>query len=429
MDVFLGTQKKQFNTSLTLISLMYLTWGFITVINGVLIAELKDGLQMTMEQFQVIFYLFFGTYFIMGFPAGKLVDKIGYKQSIMIGLYISASATLLMVPGAMYRNYYLVVGGIFVIATGITLLQVAVNPYVVLFLGSSKNAVTRLVTAGAFNSIGTWLAPLIGLLVVSGEMPLDDSFLGIAQAKAEVVINPYILFSCVFVGLAIILNFSDLPEIPTTKHLDTNIKNDNRKWVLQYRHVVFAAIAIFAYVGAEVGIGMNLSAYITSSPEVGGLGLTKFIGVEGLIVAFYWGSLMVGRFMAANYVKNYSPEKVTVYFAFAAAALVYIAISADGLASMVALIAVGFFNSVLFCTIFVLGVSGMGRFSEEASAVMIMAIVGGGVVLFLMNQFHSIKTSMYVPFACYLIILAFGKWGYKYEQKDTIEYSEPEKKV
>lgn len=423
MDVFGGNQKKQYNTSLTLISLMYLTWGFITVINGVLIAELKDGLQMTMDQYQVIFYLFFGTYFIMGFPAGKLVDRFGYKQSIIIGLYVAASATLLMVPGAMYRNYYLVVGGVFIIATGITLLQVAINPYLVLFLGNSKNAVRRLVTAGAFNSIGTWLAPLIGLLVISGEAPVDDTFLGIAQAKAEVVINPYIMFSCVFIGLAIVLNFSDLPEISTTKHLDTNIKNDSRKYVLQYRHVVFAAIAIFAYVGAEVGIGMNLTNYIS-----GELGLTQFEGVEGLIVAFYWGSMMVGRFMAANYIKGYAPEKVTVYFAFAAAALVFIAISADGLASMVALIAVGFFNSVLFCTIFVLGVSGMGRFSEEASAVMIMAIVGGGVVLFLMNQFESTRDALYIPFICYLVILAFGKWGYKYEQKDVIAYSEPDKK-
>lgn len=422
MDVFLGTQKKQYNTSLTLISLMYLTWGFITVINGVLIAELQIGLQMTLVQTHIITYLFFGTYFVMGFPAGKLVDKVGYKKSIIIGLYIAASATLLMVPGAMLRNYYLVIAGIFVIATGITLLQVAVNPYLVLFLGNSKNAVTRLVTAGAFNSIGTWLAPLIGIIVISGEMPIDDSFLGIAQAKAEVVINPYILFSCIFIGLAIILNFSSLPEISTTKHLKTNIKDDNRKWVLQYKHVVFAAIGIFAYVGAEVGIGMKLSDFIIDD-----LGLTQFEGVEGLIVAFYWGSMMVGRFMAANYIKNYSPQKVTAYFAFCAAALVFIAISADGLASMIALIAVGFFNSVLFCTIFVLGVSGMGKFSEEASAVMIMAIVGGGVIYYIMNQFDSIKMSLYVPFICYLVIIAFGKWGYKYEEKDVIELAEAEK--
>lgn len=409
---------RDYNKPIALIQLMFLTWGFITVINGFLLSELKPGLGL--EQNDPIFsYLFFGAYFVMAFPAGYLIKKIGYKTGFFVGLIVSAISVLIIIPGAKEQNLYLVVAAVAVMGAGFTILQVAGSPYV-LFIGEPKDGPSRLSLAGAYNSFGTWIAPLIAIIITHAE-PVPLSKLGaseLATAKAELVVLPYVLLATIFVGLAVLLHFSDLPLIKSSSQVNTNIDGDNKKFILQYPHVILGAIAIFCYVGAEVGVFM----FIKEDFIVKELGISPLEGAVKWIIPFYWGGAMVGRFMGGNLLKDNNPTKMLLIAAFSAGVLCMVAAVDEGYGALFAIISIGIFNSIMWPVIFNLGIHGMGRHTEMASSLLIMGIIGGAVVPIGITEatayFGAMHYALFIPLVCYIYIAFYAVVGHKYRMKE-----------
>ena len=410
---------RDYKKPIALIQLMFLTWGFITVINGFLLTELKPELGLA-DSDPLFGYLFFGAYFVMAFPAGYLIRKIGYKKGFFVGLIIAAISVLMIIPGAKESNLFLVVAAIIIMGTGFTVLQVAGSPYILL-LGEPKEGPSRLSLAGAYNSFGTWIAPLIAILITNAEPDTSMNFsaeeMGIM--KAELVVLPYVLLATIFVGLAVLLHFSDLPEVKESSDIDTNIEGDNRKFILQYPHVVLGALAIFCYVGAEVGVFM----FIDEKFIVEELGITSLTGAVTWIIPFYWGGAMVGRFMGGNILKEHDPKKILLVAAFAAGVLCMGAAVSNGYGALFAIISIGLFNSIMWPVIFNLGIHGMGKRTEMASSLLIMGIIGGAVVplaiKYVGDHFGAMHYALFIPLFCYIFIGFYAIAGYKYKMKEN----------
>lgn len=409
---------RDYNKPIALIQLMFLTWGFITVINGFLLKELKPELGLA-DNDPIFDYLFFGAYFFMAIPAGYLIKKIGYKTGFFVGLIIAAISVLMIIPGAKENSIYLVFAAVIVMGTGFTVLQVAGSPYVLL-LGEPHEGPSRLSIAGAYNSFGTWIAPLMAILITNAEpdATMNFSLEEIAIMKAELVVLPYVLLATVFVGLAVLLHFSDLPEVKKSSQVDTNVENDNKKFILQYPHVVLGAFAIFCYVGAEVGVFM----FFDKKFIVQDLGITSLEGVVKWVVPFYWGGAMVGRFMGGNILKDNNPSKILLIASFAAGILCMIAAVSDGYGALFAIIAVGLFNSIMWPVIFNLGIHGMGKRTQMASSLLIMGIIGGAIIPWLINKVSNelgeMHYALFIPLICYIFIGFYAVVGHKYKMKE-----------
>ncbi len=410
---------RDYSKSIALIQLMFLTWGFITVINGFLLDELKPQLGLA-EKDPIFGYIFFGAYFIMAFPAGYLIKKIGYKTGFFVGLIISAISVLMIIPGAKESNLTLVITAVAVMGTGFTILQVAGSPYILL-LGEPKDGPSRLSLAGAYNSFGTWIAPLIAILVTNAEpiQTATTTLEEIATQKAELVVLPYVLLATIFVGLAVLLHFSDLPLIKNSSQVDTNVENDNKKYILQYPHVVLGALAIFCYVGAEVGVFL----FIDEKFIVQELGVTSLVGAVKWIVPFYWGGAMVGRFMGANILKEQSATKVLLIASLTAGVLCMGAAISGGYGALFAIVSIGLFNSIMWPVIFNLGIHGMGKHTEMASSLLIMGIVGGVAIPWLIKwvsvEYGAMHYALFIPLICYVFIAFYAVVGHKYRMKEV----------
>jgi FHS family L-fucose permease-like MFS transporter len=409
---------RDYNKPIALIQLMFLTWGFITVINGFLLGELKPELGIGADD-PIFGYLFFGAYFVMAFPAGYLIKKIGYKTGFFVGLIIAAISVLMIIPGAKENNIYLVFAAVMVMGSGFTVLQVAGSPYILL-LGDPKDGPSRLSLAGAYNSFGTWIAPLMAILITNAEpdKAMNYSIQEVATMKAELVVLPYVLLATVFVGLAVLLHFSDLPEVKNSSQVDTNVEDDNRKYILQYPHVILGAIAIFCYVGAEVGVFM----FIDEKFIVQELGITSLEGAVKWIIPFYWGGAMVGRFMGGNILKENNPTKILLIASFAAGILCMGAAVSDGYGALFAIISIGLFNSIMWPVIFNLGIHGMGKHTQMASSLLIMGIIGGAAVPLAIQKvgehFDGMHYALFIPLLCYVFIAFYAVVGHKYKMKE-----------
>lgn len=434
--------------SITVLTIIFMMWGFITVANGALLGELKDAMHMSKPQQRLLSYIFYLVYFVMAMPAAWIVEKVGFKKGVFYGLVLSACCSVFMVLAVRelsYNNgdgmglsYYEVLTGVIILGCGVTLLQVAANPYV-MFLGDKGNEASSLLKTQAFNAIGTWLAPLIGVMVVAYEPHIDvnigDSIADIASFemldKAERVVLPYILFSVILAGLAIRLNFSSLPEIKVTNEL--GLTEDKGDSIFNYRHVILGAFAIFFYVAAEVAIGSNLADYIKH-----GLRLTEFDGMEKYLVAYYWGSAMVGRFVGGQLLEGKSANKAIVIASCGGLFLLAMSLLNTGILSMTSILFIGLFNSILFPAIFAISVKGMGKLAAKASGLLNMAIIGGAIGTLIVNEildvlnytsligagepanyngFPIIKIAMLIAIPCYLYLIYFGAYGFRNKVK------------
>jgi MFS transporter, FHS family, L-fucose permease len=419
MTTFDNSKDNNQTPALAVLSTLFFMWGLITVFSGILIEkEFINAFELTYGKAILITFIFFGTYFIIAFPAGVLIDKIGFKNGIISGLLIAAIGCLMFYVAADKISYPLTVTALFILASGITILQVCANPFVVM-IGMRGRGASRLTLVGAFNSLGTLIASYFGVKLISSESEALDPE-SIKQASAEIVKGPYLLLAGILFLLAIFIAFSKLPKLDT-KGVEPLIKDTvpPRKNVFQFHHVVLGAIAIFAYVGAEVGIFRYLLTKETSNEMV------------DTMIKFYWGSAMVGRFIGAAALTKISPRKLIAICSTAASLLVLGFIlmvpSADGTAAdwnsaLWMLVAVGLFNSILFPCIFAMGIDGLGKFAEEGSSMLIMAIVGGSVVPYiLLNMItadpSSAKTAFILLIACYLFIVFYGLKGSRYEKR------------
>ena len=383
---------------LVIITILFFMWGLLTALNDVLIPHLKALYTLNYVQAMLVQFCFFGAYFLVSLPAGALIKRIGYQNGAVAGLVIAAAGCALFYP-ASRSGYTLFLIGFFVLAAGITVLQVAANPYVTV-LGDPRGASSRLSLTQAFNSLGTTIAPTLGGMLILAE--------GAHQAsQAESVQKPYLALAGALLFLAVAFRFARLPKIEhaddvTEVHLDSATKRS----VLSHPHLLMGTIGIFLYVGGEVSIGSFLINFL-GEPNIAALSNAD----AAHYVSYYWGGAMIGRFIGFWVMRHVSPGKALAFNAAASIALVLIAIFGHGQAAMWALIAVGLFNSIMFPTIFSMALYRLGKFTGQASGILCMAIVGGAVVPFVQGALADaigLQWSFVVPVVCYVFILYFG---------------------
>lgn len=400
------------NYRFALVSLtsLFFMWGFITCLNDILIPHLKEVFSLSYTEAMLIQFCFFGAYFLVSIPAGNLVKKLGYQKGIVTGLMIASFGCLLFIPAAMLAVYALFLGALFILASGITILQVAANPYVTA-LGSAETASSRLNLTQAFNALGTTVAPFFGAVLILSVATGATDGMSHAQAEAETVKLPYLILSVSLAVLAIIFAKLDLPKIVehTTNETSSQITHLGRTSATQFSHLILGAVGIFVYVGGEVAIGSFLVNFLGES-HIAGL---KEADAANYI-AYYWGGAMVGRFIGSAVMQKIAAGKVLGFNATVAAALVLIAMNTEGSVAMWAILAVGLFNSIMFPTIFSLALRDLRPFTSQGSGILCLAIVGGAIVpLFqgMLADSIGLQASFILPVFCYAYILFYGLKG------------------
>src|SRR5580692_4163567 len=490
-----GTEQS-YLAPLATVTTLFFMWGFLTCLNDILVPHLKSIFDLSYFRVMLIQFAFFGAYFIFSIPSAKIIDWIGYQRSMVVGLLTMGLGAFLFVPAASVPSFPLFLGALIVLAAGITCLQVAANPYVTV-LGPPQTASSRLNLTQAFNSLGTFLAPFFGglLILTTATMSTDqiralapDALHAYRVGEAATVKMPYVGLGITLVLLAIAIGSFRLPKIEHAQHKVGEKVNDS---IWRHPNLIFGAIAIFVYVGGEVAIGSFLVNYF-GQPEIGGL--TEKVAAG--FVALYWGGAMVGRFFGsallsgakAAYMALASVAGVLAFLlstwvahtwadklaapaghfslvavlwalvsilvtarplfalvavvaailailiavsggrlvtptgvllgvcAVCAAALVAISMLTTGHTAMYSIILVGFFNSIMFPSIFTLGVAELGPLTGDGSGVMIMAIVGGAIIPVLQGAIADrigIHHAFFLPVVCYLYILFFALSGSK----------------
>lgn len=404
-----------------------------------LIPRLKDVFEMSYAKTVLVQFAFFVAFFVFSLPAGFILSKIGYKKGIVLGLVTMALGCLLFYPAAEYRMFSVFLVGYFTLAGGITVLQVAANPFVAL-LGSEEGASSRLNLSQAFNSLGTTIAPVVGaLFLLSDSVKSSDEIAVLSEvekseyyiAEAATVQTPFLLIAGFILFLALAFVFTKLPKL-----IEESPKGGYFK-LLKNKLMLMGALGIFVYVGAEVAIGSFLVNYFYDSGlapivaenetmmnianSIASTFNKTFSGSDpksllGIFVIFYWGGAMIGRFVGAYLTKIMSPGKVLSIFASLAITMILISINTSGLVSMWSILAVGLFNSIMFPTIFTLSLEGLGDLKAQASGLLCMAIVGGAIIPFAFGSLidgFGFKTAFLLTIICYGYILFFGQFKAK----------------
>ncbi len=449
------------------ITFLFFMWGFITVMNDVLIPHLKAVFELSYFQAALIQFAFFGAffvisliYFIISVSQGDPISKIGYKNGIIIGLILCGIGCCLFYPAANYQRYGIFLGALFVLASGVTILQITANPYAAI-LGNPDTASSRLNLAQGFNSFGTTLAPIIGAILLykvfsNGEITVDSLKM------------PYLIYGGLFLILAVIIKFVKLPSFVNNEKIEKGLG------VLKFRHVVLGMFAIFFYVGGEVSVGSFLINFF---------GLESIMGMEeaeaGVFLSYYWGGAMIGRFLGSvsmgsitdktkkyllmaglsilfffvlyfitgikveedefslqllpfskiwlfivflliNYlafmIGGVKPSKVLTLFAGVIILLLLIMILSNGEIAFWSAIAIGAFNSILWSNIFTLAIKDLGKYTSQASSLLVMMIVGGALIPLLQGavaDIIGIQLSFFIPLVCYIYLVFYGIVGYK----------------
>lgn len=418
-------QRKTYRTAFIFLTVLFFLWGFITVLVDSLIPRLREVFTLTYFQAGMVQFAFFGAYFLLSIPAGYILSKIGYKKGIILGLVTMGAGCVLFYPAASMRVFGIFMLAYFMLAAGITVLQVAANPYVTV-LGPERTASSRLNLSQAFNSLGTAIAPAIGALFIlkdrvmtSGEIEnLSES------ARVDYYLNEAAAVQVPFLGIAafigiiaLVFVFVNLPKIG-----DTAASNDYRG-VLKNRNLMMGAFGIFFYVGAEVALGsymvnyflsLNLAETVKNTPVMtniaewvlnSGITTSSDMAIVGVFVTFYWTGAMIGRFIGSYLTKLINPAKVLLGFALGAISMILISSFTTGLVAMWTLIAVGLFNSIMFPTIFSLALDGLGNDKPQGSGVLCTMIVGGAIIP---PTFGFLTDSFGFDIAFLIVILSYA---------------------
>jgi FHS family L-fucose permease-like MFS transporter len=401
---------------LAVVTTLFFMWGFLTCLNDILVPHLKPIFDLNYTRVMLIQFAFFGAYFLFSIPSAWIIDWIGYQRSMVAGLLTMGVGAFLFVPAASVPSYPLFLFALIVLAAGITCLQVAANPYVTV-LGKPETASSRLNLTQAFNSLGTFLAPFFGSLFILSAAPktiediralAPDALQAYRLHEAATVKTPYVGLGIALVVLAVAIGSFKLPKIEHAQHKVGEKVNDS---IWRHPNLIFGAISIFVYVGAEVSIGSFLVNYF-SQPDIGAM--TEKAAAS--FVAFYWGGAMVGRFIGSGLLQKMSTGRLLAICSVCAAALVAISMLSTGHTAMYSIILVGLFNSIMFPSIFTLGVAELGPLTGDGSGVMIMAIVGGALIPVAQGAIADrvgIHHAFFLPVICYLYILFFALSGSK----------------
>lgn len=397
----LNQEKQNYTPALISLGVLYFMMGLITCLNDTLVPFFKSGFTLSYAESSLVQFYFFLTYGVMSIPAGKIVEKIGYKNGMVLGFSIAAFGALLFFPASIFHQYALFLAALFILAIGIVLLQVAANPYVTI-LGPARTASSRLTLVQGVGSIGTTVAPILGSYFILSK--LSES-----QASSEAVRYPYLGIAGMLILIAFVVYRLKLPKFKMGGNTKTVIDSQEAKSIFSYRNLNFGIVAIFMYVGAEVSIGTFLTNYISDT-------LTIDVKDANTFVAFYWGSMVIGRLFGAYLLKVIKPSYVLSSCAAMAIILIGLSITSTGQLAVWSMIMVGLFNSVMFAIIFSLSVNGLGSYTTRASGFLSTAIVGGAIISFsqgFIKDNFTWQIAFLIPLVCYLYILFFGVSGHK----------------
>jgi FHS family L-fucose permease-like MFS transporter len=399
---------------MSMVTALFFFWGFVTVLNDVLVPHLKAIFDLNYAKVMLVQFAFFSAYFIFSIPSAKIVDAIGYKKTMVTGLMTMGLGALLFIPAASAASFPLFLIALMTLAAGITALQVAANPYVAV-LGPPETASSRLNLTQAFNSLGTTIGPYLGGLLI-----LNANFKGTTETRsmsadvlqayrvqeASSVKIPYLVIGLALILFGVVIAMFKLPAIPgAVRHDGTSVKVS----LWKYRQLVFGAIGIFVYVGAEVSIGSFLINYF-GQREIGNL--PELLAAK--YVTYYWGGAMVGRFIGSAILQKVKTGTVLAFAAIAACLLVCISMLTTGSVAMWSIILVGLFNSIMFPSIFTLGIAELGPLTGDGSGMLVMAIVGGAILPVLQGTLADrigIHHAFIIPAICYLYILYYAVGG------------------
>ncbi len=423
--------KHNYRTAFIFLTSLFFLWGFITVLVDSLIPRIRDLFTLTYFQAGLVQFAFFGAYFILSIPAGFLLSKIGYKRGIVAGLIIMAIGCFLFYPAASFREFNVFLLAYFVLAGGITVLQVAANPYVAV-LGSESGAASRLNLSQAFNSLGTSIAPILGAsFILSDRVRSSDEISEMTTAareaylisEATAVQTPFMVIASFIILLALVFVFVKLPTMLSSA------PKGGYSSLLRNKSLLLGALGIFIYVGAEVAIGsylvnyfydMGLTAVVKQNEVLAAIASTLLgqdlsvvsdYGILGAFVTFYWSGAMIGRFVGSYLTKVIRPSVVLSYFATGAVLMIVISSQSLGIVSMISILAVGLFNSIMFPTIFSLSLEGLDDLKPQASGILCTMIVGGAIIPPLygyMTDLFGFKMAFLLLIVCYGYIIWYG---------------------
>ena len=398
---------------------LFFLWSIGVNLNDVLIPHLKKAFDLTDFQSSFIQVAFFGGYFLAAFPAGRLMEKIGYKKGLLAGLLICAVGTLLFLPAATSRAYWFFLLALFVMSSGQSFLEVGANPYVTV-LGPPESSERRLNLAQSFNSIGAVLVPSLGaVFILSGidYTPAQRAAMSAPQlqtyiaSETNMVKTPYLLITGIFLLVAALIYFARLPEVQPGKTEDaigTDVHSANSIWA--HPHLIKGVIAQFFYVGAQVGIGSFVIRFakhtLPNTPEK----------MAALFLVAHQTGFMIGRFSGSWMMKRIPAPRLLAAFGIGALVCVMIGIGMSGLASVLAIVLVGFFNSIMFPTIFALSLKNLGALTKRGSSLLVMSIIGGALIPAAMGKISdvsNIQVAFIMPLICYMYVIYFGMRGYK----------------
>ena len=409
---------KKYSAALAVLTSLFFLWGFITCLNDILIPHLKAVFALSYTKVMLVQFSFFTAYAVTSLPAGKLVERFGYQRGIVFGLLTAGVGCLAFYPAAGFQSYGMFLAALFVLASGITLLQVAANPYVTI-LGRTETASSRLILTQAFNSLGTTIAPIFGsalILAKAAQPAASIRDMGSAElaayrsAEAGTVQTPYFWLALALLVIAGIFAVIKLPQIEAAGGEAGAVgKGDSDRSAWSHRHLVLGAIAIFVYVGGEVSIGSFLINYI-GQPDIGGLKEAE----AGRYISIYWGGAMVGRFVGSYLTTVFRPNRYLAANAIAAAMLVTVSMLTSGHIAMWSILAVGLCNSIMFPTIFTLAIAGLGKHTGQGSGILCTAIVGGALIPLLQGFLADrlgIQHAFFIPVLCYAYIAYYGFLG------------------
>src|SRR5580693_6376499 len=413
-----GETVANYRRPLAMVTTLFFMWGFLTSLNDILIPHLKSVFDLNYAQAMLIQFAFFTSYFVFSLPSGKLIDAVGYKKSMVAGLFTMGLGALLFIPAASVPSFPFFLTALIVLAAGMTILQVSANPYVAI-LGPEKTAASRLNLAQAFNSLGTTIGPKLGGMLILSGAPLAARAIAAMSApqlqayrvdQASSVKTPYLVFALALMALGAAIALFKLPAIASVEQRSAAVHDS----IWRHTHLILGAIGIFVYVGAEVSIGSFLVNYF-SQPDIGNISEKVATG----FVSLYWLGAMIGRFIGSGLQQKISPNKILGVAALMAAVLVAASMLTFGHVAMWTIIAVGLFNSVMFPTIFTLAIEGLGPLTGDGSGLLVAAIIGGAIIPELQGLIADrigIHHAFFLPILCYIYIMYYGFIGSQKKQ-------------
>ncbi|RZU43181.1 sugar MFS transporter [Edaphobacter modestus] len=413
--------------AMSIATMLFFMWGFLTCLNDILIPHLKGIFDLNYGQAMLVQFCFFSSYFIFALPAGKLVEWRGYKGTMVIGLLVMAAGAFLFLPASTAASFALFLSALVILAAGITSLQVAANPYVA-NLGPPETSAARLNLAQAFNSFGTFVAPFFGgALILSSTQATQERLQSFSAAalqqyrmeQASSVRLPYMGIGLTLVLLAISFAVLKMPTMDFTRdirpgELDADTTGDS---IWKHPVLLAGALGIFVYVGAEVSIGSFLVNYF-GLPDIAAFSERT----AAKYVSLYWGGAMIGRFIGSWLLTKLKTSTVLGTAAVVAFGLVVMSILTHGHTAMWAILAVGLFNSVMFPSIFTVGLSGLGPLTSKGSSLMVAAIVGGALIPLAEGHLADkigVQHAFVIPAVCYIYIALFGYLGGRRAEREV----------